>query len=121
MLMSALGAQALGDAAGVQRYLDWAQPVGGSFYAYVNVDTKQSAFIPTDRPYFDVVCSGMYSVLQAQAGRPRVPAALNALMTARADDGGFRWGRLADGSGWIDDGAEALVTGYWAALALEHF
>jgi hypothetical protein len=115
MLMSALGAQLLGDGSHVARFLDWVRPVDGAFYAYVNVDNREPAFVSGDRPYFDIVCSGMYSVLRARAQRSADPAALAALAGAAAGDGGYRWGKLA-GDGWVDSSAEALVTGYWAAL-----
>jgi hypothetical protein len=118
MLMSALGAQQLGDSSSVRRYLDWAHPTNGAFYAYVNVETRESAFISTDKPYFDVVCSGMYSVLRARAQRGVDPATVGVLNSAVTNDGGYRWGKLAGGDGWIDSGAEALVTGYWAVLCL---
>jgi hypothetical protein len=118
MLMSALGAQALGGGSNVRRFMEWVRPVDGSLYAYVNTESRQPAFVPGDRPYFDVVCSGMYSVLRARGQRSADPAALSALAAAAAPDGGYRWGRLADGTGWLDSSAEALVTGYWAALCL---
>jgi hypothetical protein len=117
MLMSALGAQVLGDGSHVRRYLDWARPTEGAFYAYVDVDSRQPAFVGGDRPYFDIVCSGMYSVLRSRAQRSPDPAALATLSAAAADDGGYRWGKFA-GDGWVDNSAEALVTGYWAALSL---
>jgi hypothetical protein len=118
MLMSALGAQQLGDGSQVRRYLDWARPSNGAFYAYVNVENGQPAFISTDKPYFDVVCSGMYSVLRARAQRGVDPATVAVLNSAVTNDGGYRWGKLASGDGWVDSGAEALVTGYWAVLCL---
>jgi hypothetical protein len=32
------------------------------------------------------------------------------------EDGGYRWGLKGDG-GWVQDSAEALVTGYWVSTA----
>ena len=112
-MMSALGAQRMADRAGVGRFLRWAKPTNGAFYAYIDVATVGSGFQNGDRPYFDVVASGMYRELLAQSGLLG-PAALQRVFALSAGaDGGYRWGLAADGSGWVQDAAEALPTGYW--------
>lgn len=120
MMMSALGAQRMGDAAGVDRFLQWAKPKDGAFYAYIDVDTGASGFLDGDRRYFDVVCSGMYCQLLAHSGRldSQCRAAIERVYAVSAGaDGGYRWGLRADGEGWVQDSAEALVTGYWGVGA----
>jgi hypothetical protein len=119
MMMSALGAQRMGDSNGVDRFLHWAKPLDGAFYAYIDVDTGGSGFLYTDRRYFDVVSSAMYYELCSPSGRLDAPtrASLDRVFALSAGaDGGYRWGLRANG-GWVQDAAEALVTGYWIARA----
>jgi hypothetical protein len=120
MMMSAMGARRLGDADGVERFLQWARPVDGAFYAYIDVQTGGSGFQAGDLPYFDVVSSAMYSMLGAGTGRldDATRGALDRICERCAgDDGGYRWGLHADGDGWVQESAEALVTGYWIVRA----
>jgi hypothetical protein len=119
MMMSALGAQRMGDATGVERFLKWAVPQDGAFYAYIDVDTGGSGFHSSDRRYYDVVSSAMYYELCAKSGRldAATRASLDRIFTLSAGaDGGYRWGLRPHG-GWVQDAAEALVTGYWIARA----
>lgn len=119
MMMSALGAQRMGDQSGVGRFLDWAKPVNGAFYAYIDVDTREPGFQAGDSPYFDVVCSGMYRALLARSGRlePQMSEALERVFAlSSGQDGGYRWGFRHNGA-WVQGSAEALVTGYWIAQA----
>jgi hypothetical protein len=119
MMMSALGAQRLGDTAAVDRFLAWTQPKDGAFYAYIDVNTGGSGFQAGDAPYFDVVCSGMYRELLARSGRltKADQAAFERVVAlSSGEDGGYRWG-LKGGGGWVQDSAEALVTGYWVSTA----
>jgi hypothetical protein len=119
MMMSALGAQRLGDQSAVDRFLQWAKPISGAFYAYIDVDTGGSGFQVGDKPYFDVVCSGMYYDLLANSGRltAQVEGSLERVFTlSSSSDGGYRWG-LRDNGGWVQGSAEALVTGYWVSRA----
>ncbi|HYL26491.1 MAG TPA: hypothetical protein VEW74_01585, partial [Candidatus Nitrosotalea sp.] len=120
MMMSALGALRLGDAAGVDRYLAWAKPDDGAFYAYIDVDNGGSGFQHEDHRYYDVVSSGMYGRLLATRGRldNATRTALERIFGLSAgNDGGYRWGLRAAGDGWVQDAAEALVTGYWIVEA----
>jgi len=120
MMMAALGAQRMGDARGVDRFLQWATPISGAFYAYIDVDSGGSGFLYSDRRYFDVVSSGMYYQLRANSGRldAATRASLEQVFALSASgDGGYRWGLRANHDGWVQDSAEALVTGYWIALS----
>jgi len=119
MMMSALGAQRLGDNGAVDRFLAWTKPRDGAFYAYIDVDTGGSGFQAGDTPYFDVVCSGMYRELLARSGRltSADQAAFERVFALSSGaDGGYRWGLKGNG-GWVQGSAEALVTGYWVSLA----
>ena len=119
MMMSALGAQRLGDQGAVDRYLAWTKPKDGAFYAYIDVDTGGSGFEAEDTPYLDVVCSGMYRELLVRSGRltrANQEAFERVFALSSGQDGGYRWGLKGDG-GWVQDSAEALVTGYWISLA----
>lgn len=118
MMMSALGAQRMGDPSAVDRFLQWAKPLDGAFYAYIDVDTGESGFEAGDKPYFDVVCSGMYRALLLKSGRltPEIQTSLERVFAlSNSQDGGFRWG-MRDNGGWVQGSAEALVTGYWVSL-----
>jgi hypothetical protein len=120
MMMSALGAARLGDATGVDRFLEWARPNDGAFYAYIDVDSGGSGFQDGDPRYFDVVSSAMYYGLLAERKRLDEATRRNLeriFALSAAVDGGYRWGLHADGPGWVQDSAEALVTGYWIAKA----
>ncbi|HEY6327366.1 MAG TPA: hypothetical protein VIW73_12750 [Candidatus Cybelea sp.] len=120
-LMSALGARRIGLQEMSERYLQWVRPVdGAAFYAYLDARTAGSGFAIGANTYYDVVCSGMYGQLLANLGRldtavrrgiERVAAA------AQAPDGGYRWGLRPNGE-FVQDNAEALVTGYWLVEAL---
>jgi hypothetical protein len=118
MMMSALGAQRMGQKGAADAFLRWAKPKDGAFYAYIDVDTGGSGFRAGSAPYYDVVSSGMYYELLAKAGSldsatRRSLERVFALVAA--PDGGYRWGIQVDG-GAVQDSAEALVTGYWIAL-----
>jgi hypothetical protein len=118
MMMSALGALRLGAPQSVDAYLRWCKPMGGDFYAYMDVDTGAPAFEPGDQPYFDVVSSAMYYQLLEAGGRldERTRALLEDVFARSAgDDGGYRWGLQPGGGTWVQDAAEAVVTGYWIA------
>ncbi|MBV9333474.1 MAG: hypothetical protein JO146_05670 [Candidatus Eremiobacteraeota bacterium] len=118
MMMSALGALRMGDTAAVDRFLQWARPTGGKFYAYIDVESGGSGFLHSDRRYFDVVSSAMYYELLEARGRltDATRRQLEAVFKqSAADDGGYRWGLRASDDGWVQDSAEALVTGYWIA------
>jgi hypothetical protein len=119
MMMSALGAQRLGDQGAVDRFLTWAKPRDGAFYAYIDVDTGGSGFQAGDAPYFDVVCSGMYRALLARSGRLTATEQQDferIFALSSGHDGGYRWGLKGDG-GWVQNSAGALVTGYWISLS----
>jgi hypothetical protein len=120
MAMSALGAQRMGAQRSVDAYLRWASSAihDGGFYAYVDVDTGGSGFLKGAQPYYDVVISAMYYELLAKSGQlddatRRALERVFALSAGR--DGGYRWGLSLNG-GFVQDSAEALVTGYWVAL-----
>jgi hypothetical protein len=118
MMMAALGAQALGGGSIVDRFLNAVASHNGTFYAYVDLETRGSGFMRGDRPYIDIVDSAMYAVLLQRAGRgmsPVIGDVKRVLAQSRSSAGGFRWGQYLSGD-WVDDGAEALVTGYWAQL-----
>ena len=118
MMMSALGALRLGAPKSVEAYLRWCKPTGGNFYAYIDVDTGGPGFDAGDEPYFDVVSSAMYYQLLEAGGRldERSRDLLEDCFARSAgDDGGFRWGLQPTSGAWVQDGAEALVTGYWIA------
>jgi hypothetical protein len=119
MMMSALGAQRMGQKSAADAFLRWAKPKDGAFYAYIDVDTGGSGFRAGSEPYYDVVCSGMYYNLLVTAGRldSETRRSLERVFTlVAAPDGGYRWGIQVNG-GAVQDSAEALVTGYWIALA----
>lgn len=118
MMMSALGAQRMRAGKSVDAFLQWAKPKDGAFYAYLDVETGGSGFRQGAVPYYDVVCSGMYYELLANSGRatPDIRTALERVFSQSAgNDGGYRWGLNQDGT-WVQDSAEALVTGYWIAV-----
>lgn len=120
MMMAALGAQRMGAAKNVDAFLQWAAqaPINGAFYAYFDVDTRESGFKPGAQPYYDVVCSGMYWALLANAGTLTAAAKASlerVFAQAQSPDGGYRWGLNQDGT-WVQGSAEALVTGYWIAI-----
>jgi hypothetical protein len=119
MMMAALGAQRMGAQTSADAFLRWAKPKDGAFYAYIDVDSGGSGFRDGAQPYFDVVCSAMYYALLANSGR--IDAGIRTEVDrvfdlAAGTDGGYRWGLSQDG-GFVQDSAEALVTGYWVALA----
>jgi hypothetical protein len=120
MMMSAIGAVAMGAHDMATRYLAWLEtPPSGGFWAYLDAGTSQPGFNPGAVPYYDVVCSGMYVQLERRlrgvnaddAGRS--DRARRFALQAQSADGGFRWGLSSDGS-WLHGGEEALVTGYWS-------
>jgi hypothetical protein len=124
MMMSGLGAQRMGDGKSVDAFLQWAAKafaatgMRGAFYSYVDVGTGGSGFRTGSEPYYDVVISAMYYELLANTGRltEAVREQLERVFALSAgDDGGYRWGLSLNGS-WVQDKAEALVTGYWIAL-----
>lgn len=124
MMMSGLGAQRMGAAKSVDAFLQWAAKasttagLSGAFYSYVDVGTGGSGFRKGAVPYYDVVISAMYYELLARSGRltDATRDELERVFALSAgNDGGFRWGLSLDG-GWVQDSAEALVTGYWIAL-----
>jgi hypothetical protein len=117
MMMSSLGAQRLGDQESADRFLRWAKPHDGAFYAYIDVDTGGSGFQEVGHPYFDVVCSAMYYQLLVKSRRltPEIQTTLERVFaSSSARDGGYRWG-FRDQDDWVQGSAEALVTGYWIA------
>jgi hypothetical protein len=119
-MMSALGAQRMGAAKSVNAFLQWAAkaPRDGAFYSYIDVGTGGSGFREGAQPYYDVVISAMYYELLANSGNltDTVRNELERVFALSAgSDGGYRWGLSQDG-GWVQDSAEALVTGYWIAL-----
>jgi hypothetical protein len=120
MMMSGLGAQRMDAPSSVAAFLRWAQRASrnGAFYSYVNVDTGGSGFRQGAAPYYDVVISAMYYNLLAHSGllTDATRTELEGVFALSAgNDGGFRWG-FTEGGGWVQDSAEALVTGYWIAL-----
>jgi hypothetical protein len=61
----------------------------------------------------------MYRELLARSGRltrADQQAFERVFALSSGQDGGYRWGLKGEG-GWVQDAAEALVTGYWASLA----
>jgi hypothetical protein len=120
MMMAALGAQRMGDAKGVDAFLQLAAKANqdGAFYAYMDVDTGGSGFRAGAKPYFDVVCSAMYYELLSNAGRLDDTTRNQLEQTfalSQGSDGGYRWGLEQDKT-WVQGSAEALVTGYWIAI-----
>jgi hypothetical protein len=118
MMMAALGAQILGGGSLVDRFLASMTSRSGEFYAYIDLETYGSGFMKGDRPYIDVVDSAMYEVLLRRAGRQSAAVTANVrrvLARSKSSAGGFRWGQYTSGE-WVDDGAEALVTGFWAQM-----
>lgn len=118
MMMSALGAQRMGQKSAVDAFLRWAKPKDGAFFAYIDVGTGGSGFRSGSAPYYDVVTSAMYFQLLAVAGRldNETRRSLEHVFgLSAASDGGYRWGLQVDG-GAVQDSAEALVTGYWIAI-----
>ena len=121
MLMAALGVQRLGGEAMVERFFRFLQPTNGAVYAYVDAATGGPGFAAGDKPYFDIVDSALYGVLLHRAGsadEEQIAALRAVVKRARTKDGGYRWGRHVDGT-WVQDEAEALVTGFWAQRLLE--
>jgi hypothetical protein len=119
MMMSALGAQRMGATKNSDAFLQWAQKAdqNGAFYAYIDVDTGGSGFVTGRVPYYDVVASAMYAQLLASSGglTDAIRASVDRVFTeASASDGGYHWGINVDGT-FIQNSAEALVTGYWIA------
>jgi hypothetical protein len=119
-LMAGLGMKRLGGQQQLDRFLSWVKPHDGAFYGYTDARTGDSGFLAGSVPYYDIVASGMYVTLVAGTSKekdPAVRAARQVLERERAADGGWYWGRLADGL-HTDNNAEALVTGFWAIRAL---
>lgn len=115
VLASAIGAAKMGGIEQAKRAAAWLKPRGGAIYGYLDANTGGPAFVPRDRPYYDIVVTGMYAELLRQIDEftsSKQRDVVATLAEARAADGGWYWGHYVDG-GFVDN-AEALITGYWA-------
>jgi hypothetical protein len=114
-LRATLAAHRYGRMDQVQAYLEWLKPVDGAYVnGYLDPSTGRSKFLPTDAPYFDLVCTGLLRTLHERVGQREAAARCEAaLLRWQAEDGGWHWGRRQADMQPLQD-ERAVITGVWA-------
>lgn len=114
-LRSALAAQQLGMAEQLIRFQHWLQPYQDTLlWGYLHTDKSTPKFLPSDVPYFDVVCTGLLRSLYHKLGRNDLAAKCQAQLNAlQNSNGGWAWAvKQADLTPLNSE--HAIITGCWA-------
>ena len=118
-LRSALGAVQAGATQELEAFLRWLQPSAGVYLAgYLDPRTCRPAFLPGDRPYYDIVSTGLLRNLYHLLGRGTHAArCAQALARLQSPNGGWYWGRRAVSLAPLNQ-EQAVITGVWASVDL---
>lgn len=114
-LRSALAAQQFNLQPQVEKFKQWLQPYNDVLlWGYVNTDKSTPKFLPTDTPYFDVVCTGLlrswYHKLGNNALADKCQSTLNQLQSS---DGAWNWAVLQSNLQPLN-AEKAVITSCWA-------
>jgi hypothetical protein len=115
LLRAALGFLRLGERERALPVLKFIQHQAGAVPGYLALGTGKDRFLPQDRIYYDVVCTGMVRALAAAAGDGAVVTQCTTLLERLQDGqtGGWYWGARADD--WTPvEPKLATLTGLWA-------
>ena len=111
---AALGALRVGARDQAERFADWLRPKDGAVFAYLDADTGDSRFAPSDGPYYDIVVSGLWRILARELGRDKAAMAANRFLArTQSAGGGWYWGLRKRHLQPVQK-SEAVLTGLWA-------
>jgi len=115
LLRAALGFLRLGERERALPVLKFIQHQDGAVPGYLALESGRTRFLKEDRPYYDVVCTGMVRALATAAGDTELVAKCNQLVERLqdAETGGWYWGVGADDWKPVEPKL-ATLTGLWA-------
>lgn len=114
-LRSALAAHAFGMTEQVDKFAKWLKPFDDTLlWGYLDTERCQPKFLPVDRPYYDVVCTGLLRTWYKKMGRADLADKCQQMLyRLQADDGSWYWGVFESDLSPINQ-EKAVITGCWA-------
>jgi hypothetical protein len=114
-LRAALAAKKYGRDDQVVKFLKWLKPTkDGLLHGYLNPLNGEKSFVVGDRPYFDLVCTGLLAELHSQQKNIRLANQYRDTISAfQSKNGGWFWGLNEKSRRPIND-EQATITGLWA-------
>jgi hypothetical protein len=118
-LRAALAAQQYGYVQQVTKFLKWLKPANGVFlWGYIDPSICKPQYLPQDKPYFDIVCTGLMRNLYTLRGNQELATlCTKRLLQLQAANGGWYWGHLSHSMEPIN-ADQAVITGIWSLVDL---
>ena len=116
-LRSALAAQHFGMTKQEEQFTKWLQPYDDvMLWGYLNTQKSSPKFLPSDTPYFDVVCTGLLRTWYRRRGQNDLAnKCQNRLDSLQASDGGWYWAAKQSNLKPLNN-EKAIITGCWALV-----
>jgi hypothetical protein len=98
-----------------QLFDNWVKPApGGLLWGYLDPSNCQPKYLPTDTPYFDVVCTGLLRSWHRKRNSPAVAALCqDTLNGLQSQNGGWHWGIKSSNRQALNP-QQSTIVGCWA-------